>query len=61
MTGSSTISPALQMWGGVECTVNRVGARYHDQFVRSGHLDRPEDLTLFAELGIQAMRYPALW
>ena len=36
--------PALELWGGVECTVNRVGDRYHDQLERTGHADRPDDL-----------------
>jgi dTDP-4-dehydrorhamnose reductase len=51
----------LELWGGHECTVNRVGDRYRDQTVRSGHQDRPEDLDRFAELGLKALRYPVLW
>jgi dTDP-4-dehydrorhamnose reductase len=49
------------VWGGVECTVNRVGDRYHDQVQRSGHGDRPGDLERFADLGIRTIRYPVLW
>jgi dTDP-4-dehydrorhamnose reductase len=56
----SEIAP-LELWGGVECTVNRVGDTYHDQLERSGHARRLGDLTLFADLGIRAMRYPVLW
>ncbi|MBV9469230.1 MAG: sugar nucleotide-binding protein, partial [Abitibacteriaceae bacterium] len=51
----------LELWGGVECTFNRVGDVYFDQLERSGHATRLEDLDLFAELGIKAMRYPILW
>ena len=51
----------LQLWGGHECTVNRVGDRYFDQTVRTGHQDRIEDLALFADMGIKALRYPVLW
>jgi dTDP-4-dehydrorhamnose reductase len=51
----------LALWGGVECTVNRVEDGYMDQLERSGHALRPEDLDRFAELGIQALRYPVLW
>ena len=54
-------SPGLALWGGVECTVNRVGDRYHHQLERSGHAERPEDLERFAGLGIRALRYPVLW
>ncbi|MGI4788701.1 MAG: family 1 glycosylhydrolase [Janthinobacterium lividum] len=49
------------LWGGVECTVNRVGDRYFDQTERSGHGQRIEDLDLFADLGLSALRYPVLW
>jgi dTDP-4-dehydrorhamnose reductase len=49
------------MWGGVECTHNRVGDEYIDQLGYSGHDRRIEDLDLFAELGLRALRYPVLW
>src|SRR4051794_31583498 len=51
----------LELWGGHECTVNRVGASFNDQTIRSGHQDRPEDLDRFAALGLRALRYPVLW
>jgi dTDP-4-dehydrorhamnose reductase len=50
-----------EVWGGVECTVNRVGDRYFHQMERSGHSRRVDDLERFAALGIRAIRYPALW
>jgi dTDP-4-dehydrorhamnose reductase len=53
--------PELELWGGHECTVNRVGGTFHDQTVRSGHQHRIEDLERFAELGLKALRYPVLW
>jgi dTDP-4-dehydrorhamnose reductase len=49
------------MWAGIECTVNRVGDRYFDQLVRSGHHTRLGDLDRIAELGIGTVRYPVLW
>jgi dTDP-4-dehydrorhamnose reductase len=49
------------VWGGIECTVNRVGDNYFDQIARCGHVERIEDLDRFAELGIKAIRYPVLW
>ena len=52
---------ALQLWGGLECTVNRTGDAFRDQTRLSGHHDRPEDLDLFAGLGLAAIRYPLLW
>jgi len=51
----------LELWGGHECTVNRVGDAYMDQTRLSGHQDRISDLDLFAELGLKALRYPVLW
>jgi dTDP-4-dehydrorhamnose reductase len=51
----------LELWGGHECTVNRLGGTLHDQTVRSGHQGRIEDLELFAGLGLKALRYPVLW
>ena len=52
---------AIELWGGVECTVNRVGETYIDQVLKSGHHDRKEDIARFAALGFHAMRYPVLW
>ncbi|MBV9669653.1 MAG: SDR family oxidoreductase [Acidobacteriales bacterium] len=51
----------LQLWGGVECTVNRVGSRYFEQLDRTGHITRIDDLDRFAALGIKALRQPLLW
>ncbi len=51
----------LELWGGHECTVNRVKDRWFDQTIRTGHQDRPEDLQRFADLGLKALRYPILW
>jgi dTDP-4-dehydrorhamnose reductase len=50
-----------ELWGGLECTVNRVGERYHDQLVWSGHDTRRADLDRFAALGFTTLRYPVLW
>lgn len=51
----------IALWGGLECTVNRVGDDYFSQLDRNGHATRKEDLELFASLGISAIRYPVLW
>jgi dTDP-4-dehydrorhamnose reductase len=50
-----------EVWGGIECTVNRVADHYGDQLVKNGHAQRSGDLDLFASLGIKALRYPVLW
>jgi dTDP-4-dehydrorhamnose reductase len=51
----------LELWGGVECTVNRVGDEYHSQLEFSGHGTRLSDLDLLADLGLRTLRYPLLW
>lgn len=51
----------MELWGGHECTVNRVRDTYRDQTRLTGHEDRIEDLARFADLGITTLRYPVLW
>ncbi|QSJ19259.1 sugar nucleotide-binding protein [Nostoc sp. UHCC 0702] len=51
----------VEVWAGLECTVNRVGEEYFDQLERNGHARRLDDLELFAQLGIKKIRYPVLW
>jgi dTDP-4-dehydrorhamnose reductase len=51
----------LQLWGGLECTVNRVRDDYFHQLDRNGHATRPADIERFASLGIRAIRYPIIW
>ncbi|HEX9952088.1 MAG TPA: family 1 glycosylhydrolase, partial [Rubricoccaceae bacterium] len=51
----------LEIWGGVECTVNRVADRTHDQFAHNGHGARLDDFDRFADLGIRTLRTSALW
>lgn len=50
-----------ELWGGVECTVNRVGDAFFDQLEFSGHSRRLDDLDRFAELGLSRLRFPVLW
>ncbi len=51
----------LELWGGLECTVARIGNEYRDQIRETGHFDRAEDLERIASLGIRTLRYPVLW
>lgn len=57
---NSNIIP-IEIWGGIECTVNRVQDRYNDQLLKSGHCTRIEDLELIAAIGFKTIRYPVLW
>ena len=51
----------IELWGGLECTLNRVADEYFNQIERNGHAVRDDDLERFASLGIRAIRYPVLW
>ena len=52
----------VEIWGGIECTINRVGDQYLDQSEYSGHYKRgAEDINLVSSLGIRMLRYPVLW
>jgi dTDP-4-dehydrorhamnose reductase len=51
----------IEIWGGLECTVARIGNAYFDQSERTGHDARLDDLDRFASLGLRALRYPVLW
>ena len=53
--------PALELWGGVECTVVRLGDHYRDQLIETGHALRLADLDEIAALGVRTVRYPILW
>ena len=56
----STITD-VEIWAGIECTINRVKDSYFDQLNFAGHYNRIADIDLFADLGIKKIRYPVLW
>ncbi|HYW33496.1 MAG TPA: sugar nucleotide-binding protein [Gemmatimonas sp.] len=58
---SDSMLPPLEMWAGIECTINRVRGRFRDQLAMVGHYDRPDDVERLADLGVQAVRWPVLW
>jgi dTDP-4-dehydrorhamnose reductase len=51
----------MELWGGIECSLNRVGQRQFDQLARNGHYERGSDLEKIASLGVRTLRYPVLW
>lgn len=50
-----------EIWGGIECTINRIQSNYRDQLSLLGHYERADDINHIAQLGIKALRYPVLW
>src|SRR5436853_3483510 len=61
MSQRSADASPLELWAGIECTVNRVGDCYFDQLERNGHAERASDLDMIAALGVRTVRYPVLW
>ena len=58
---SSAGAQGLELWGGLECTIARIGDGYRNQIAETGHDRRDFDLDLIAGLGIRTLRYPVLW
>lgn len=50
-----------EVWGGIECTINRIGNVFYDQLELARHYDNEDDIDRFISLGIKSMRYPILW
>ena len=40
----AAVATPLEIWGGIECSVNRIGERYHNQLELGGHASRLDDL-----------------
>jgi dTDP-4-dehydrorhamnose reductase len=60
-TGTNSKQFTPEIWGGLECTINRVADEFRDQLRYTGHYTRPGDLEKIMELGIRKLRYPVLW
>jgi dTDP-4-dehydrorhamnose reductase len=54
-------SDRVPVWGGIECTIQRIANSFGNQLQRSGHWHRPDDLELISSLGIRTLRFPVLW
>ena len=51
----------IELWGGIECTVVRIGDDFRNQVLETGHSARMADLDAIADLGVKAVRYPIIW
>jgi dTDP-4-dehydrorhamnose reductase len=51
----------IELWGGIECTVVRIGNEFRNQVIETGHNARLSDLQLIADLGMRTLRYPLVW
>src|ERR1700712_6029014 len=54
-------TPKVEIWGGVECSVVRIGNEWRDQVHETGHHARDGDLDRIVDLGITTLRYPIVW
>lgn len=61
MSDTVKTDQGLELWGGVEPTVSRVGDVWQDQLALTGHDGRLDDLDRFHALGLRTLRYPLLW
>ena len=58
---SARAGHSLEVWAGIECSLNRVGDQYVDQLRRGGQYIRPDDIDRLAGLGVRSVRFPVLW
>ncbi len=49
-----------EIWGGIECTINRVGDAYFDQLEYANFYQQPPTDAII-DLGIKKLRFPVLW
>src|SRR3546814_3693193 len=49
---------SLELWGGIECTIARIGDIWRNQISETGHHERSCDIDRIVELGIKTIRYP---
>jgi dTDP-4-dehydrorhamnose reductase len=54
----ATQTEALELWGGIECTVTRIGEEFRNQCTDTGFDEG--DLERIAALGIKTIRFPVL-
>ncbi|HSN61011.1 MAG TPA: hypothetical protein VLR49_08755, partial [Ferruginibacter sp.] len=53
--------PAIPVWGGLECTINRLENTFHDQFEMNDFYSYPDLVTAINTCGIKTLRFPVLW
>ena len=49
-----------EIWGGIECTINRVNDAFFDQLDYAGFYQNPA-VKAITDLGIKKLRFPILW
>src|SRR5205809_5751195 len=52
---------AIPIWGGIECTINRLQNRFYDQLEMTGFYENPDQINSILKTGVQTLRFPVLW
>jgi dTDP-4-dehydrorhamnose reductase len=60
LTGKKILSCNPEVWGGIECTINRVNDNFLDQLSIANFYQKPS-VEAIADLGIKKIRFPILW
>ncbi|CAN5384707.1 hypothetical protein BH11BAC5_BH11BAC5_23410 [soil metagenome] len=55
-----TVLP-IELWGGVECSVNRVGDVFNDQLELAGYYGNSSKTDAILSLNLKTLRIPILW
>ena len=58
---SNEVKQPPELWGGVECSIVRVGDEFRNELDETGHTHSATDLDQLAGLGIRRLRYPVAW
>jgi dTDP-4-dehydrorhamnose reductase len=61
MDTQNQLQSVPEIWGGIECTINRVGDTFSDQLSYTQCYSSDRYIEEFAGLGIKALRFPVLW
>src|SRR5215218_576771 len=60
LTNKKSPSYNPEIWGGIECTINRVGDTWFDQLQYAGLYEK-KHIEALTDLGIKKLRFPILW
>jgi len=50
-----------ELWGGIECTINRVDNTFRDQLAYNRFYEHQNLLQAITELPFKKLRFPVLW
>ena len=51
----------IPVWGGIECTINRVENTFYDQLEMNGFYDSDDHIKALISCNVKVVRFPVLW